>query len=158
MKLSKGEISVRLAFLDYFSKSEFDAYKANASTFDATNIIKRALLSADILDCNNVPLRISSPLTVRKGCKFLNLNITNLNTMISSVLVNSKATVTGRIVGSGIGGDTIERGIFGADGDGAVTDVNLDITVSNLTVGVQVIDTDMKLKYNVQPLVWRITV
>jgi hypothetical protein len=131
------------SILDYFTKSEFDNYKANVSTFDATNIIKRALLSADILDCNNVPLRISSPLTVRKGCKFLNLNITNLNTMISSVLVNSKTTVTGRIVGSGIGGDNIERGIFGADGDGAVTDVNLDITVSNLTVGVQVSNSDM---------------
>jgi hypothetical protein len=129
--------------LDYFSKSEFDAYKANASTFDATNIIKRALLSADILDCDNVPLSISSPLTVRKGCKFLNLNITNLSTMISSVLVNSRTTVTGRIVGSGIGGDNIERGIFGADGDGAVTDVTLDITVSNLTVGVQVSNSDM---------------
>ena len=131
------------SILDYFTASELAAYKANASTFDATNTIKRALLSADTLDCNNIPLNISSHLTVRKGCKFLNINITNLNTMISSVLVNSRTTVTGRIVGSGTGGDNIERGIFGADGDGAVTDVTLDITVSNLTIGVQVSNSDM---------------
>lgn len=126
------------SILDYFTESEFDAYKVNTSTFDATDIIKRALLSADILDCDNVPLNISSSITVRENCKLLNINLTNLNTMESSVLVNSNTTVTGKIKGSGA--TAIERGIYAATVN--VSHVTLGLTVTNLTVGVQVSNAD----------------
>jgi hypothetical protein len=73
--------------------------------------------------------------TVPAGIEARNVNFTKFtNAAGNMVLVNTRSKVSGIIVGSGIT-SAVQRGVYPAAN--GVTDVELDLNVSNLTFGVQ---------------------
>lgn len=126
---------------DWVSISDFLPAGFNTSN-DATSYIQAALSSgAKVVDFLGIALKCDK-VTVPAGIWAKNVNLTKFTAAAGNVVeVNSGVTVTGKIAGTGLV-STIQRCIYpAADG---VTDVSLNVDVSNATYGVhaQYITTD----------------
>ncbi|MDP9908249.1 hypothetical protein J2W27_000342 [Variovorax boronicumulans] len=104
---------------------------------DVSAVAQTALNSgAKVVDFLNLPGRVNSSLFVPPGVEARNVNLVAGTPGMDVIRPNSGSTITGKIRGTGTGGDVVERGVNPAT-DG-VTDVHLDLDISNLTVGVQI--------------------
>jgi hypothetical protein len=88
-------------------------------------------LAVDFLGLNG---KINTSLTIPAGIEARNINLTAGTAGMNMVLVNSRSKLSGTLTGTGTV-SIVERGIYpAADG---VEDVELNVTVQNMTFGVQ---------------------
>lgn len=118
---------------DIISVKDFGAV-GDGTTNDAAAINLALASGAKVIDGSGLTYKINSAVTVPAGARFQNFTLQIGTAGINAILVNSGCAVHGSVIGSNTT-SIIERGIYpAADG---VSDVDLDVTVSYLTVGVQ---------------------
>lgn len=104
---------------------------------DVSQAAQAALNSGrKVVDFEHVLARIDRGLIVPAGVEARNVNFIAGTPGLDLLRVGSGSSVNGKITGSGAGGATVERAIS-PNGDD-VHDVQLDLEVSGLTVGVQI--------------------
>lgn len=103
---------------------------------DVSAVIQLALNSgAKRVDLLHLPAKVSTAIQVPAGVALVNANLIAGTAGMKTVLLNTGCTLTGKIAGTGYSAGN-EWGIYPAvDG---VTDVALDIAISNLSVAAQI--------------------
>jgi hypothetical protein len=103
---------------------------------DDTAAIQAALSSGAVtIDGKGSTYKINSPLTLPQGVTLQNIRLNAGTAGMNMVLVNSSSRIVNSLLTGTGTTNIVERGVYPAT-DGVV-DVSLDITVTQLTVGVQ---------------------
>jgi len=119
----------------------------DGTTDDTTNLQVALNAATSVVDGSGATYKITSSITIPAGITLRNANILVGTSAINAVLVNTRSKLLNvKITGTGTTG-IIERGIYPAAN--GVTDVELVVEVTNMTVGVhaQYITTDTEANY-----------
>jgi hypothetical protein len=135
-KTSTSSLSRTQAAINDDTRTIYDFLPSGfITTNDATTYVQAALNSGvSTVDFLGLALK-HDQVTVPVGVWAKDVNSTKFTNAAGNLfLVNTRSTISGRLIGTGLT-NTVQRGIYPAAA--AVTDVNLNVEVSNFTIGVQ---------------------